>query len=242
MKHTYSFAGVPIRVTHAYDHITEASADYETAMPPELEVAVSQADIDRERTPNGSATPQKEIFPAAYWESLAFLRQASDAMAPLGVILFHGAAVAVDGRAYIFAAPSGTGKSTHISIWRELLGDRMTIINGDKPFIRKVNGEFRVFSSPWNGKENWGRKMDVPLAAICFLHRNETNEIRRITSGEAFRAAYRQCHRPADVEATRHVMLTMTEMINSCALYSLGCNMLPEAGKLSFETMTGGTL
>lgn len=241
MKHTYSFAGVPIEVTHAYDHITEAAADYETAVSPALTVSLAQADIDRERNLDSIAA-QSGSFPAAYWESLAFLRQASDAMAPLGVLLFHGAAVAVDGRAYIFAAPSGTGKSTHISIWRDLLGDRMTVINGDKPFIRKVNGVFRVFSSPWNGKENWGRKMDAPLEAICFLHRNETNEIRRITSREAFRAAYRQCHRPADVEATRHVMLTMTEMINSCALYSLGCNMLPEAGKLSFETMTGGSL
>lgn len=237
MKHTYSFAGVPIEVTYAYDYITDAAAAYETSETPVVRLEVTEADIDRERN-----RANKELFPAAYWESLAFLRQASDAMASHGAILFHGAAVAVDGRAYLFAAPSGTGKSTHISIWKSLLGDRMTIINGDKPFVRKVNGVFRVFSSPWNGKEGWGTKMDAPIEAICFLHRSATNEIEKIDSRDAFRVAYRQCHRPADVQATRHVMLTMTELINSCSLYSLGCNMLPEAGKLSFETMTGGAI
>ena len=237
MKHTYSFAGVPIEVTHTYDHITNAAAAYETDETPVLRLEVTEVDIDRERN-----RVHTELFPAAYWESLAFLRQATDAMAPYGVIMFHGAAVAVDGRAYLFAAPSGTGKSTHISIWKKLLGDRMTVINGDKPFVRKVDGVFRVYGSPWNGKEDWGTKMDAPIEAICFLHRSATNEIKKIDSRDAFRVAYRQCHRPADVQATRDITLTMTELINSCSLYSLGCNMLPEAGKLSFETMTGGTL
>ncbi len=237
MKHTYSFAGVPIEVMHTYDHITRASGDYETEESPVIRLSVTAADIDREKNRTNMG-----IFPAAYWESLAFLRQAADAMAPMGVLLFHGAAVCVDGRAYIFTAPSGTGKSTHISIWKKLLGDRVTVINGDKPFIRKVGGVYYAYGSPWQGKEDLGTNMAVPISAICFLHRSETNEIRKISSREAFRAAYRQCHKPTDVEATRQIMLTMTDLINNCSLYEFGCNMDPEAGKLSFETMTGGVV
>ncbi len=236
-KHTYSLAGVSVEVTHTHDGITRTSADYETAASPEIRLSITEADIARERAQDDTVS-----FPAAYWESLAFLRQVSDALANFDVFLFHGVAVEVDGYAYIFTAPSGTGKSTHAAIWGDLLGARMTVINGDKPFIRQANGAYCAYGSPWNGKERSGENISAPIRGICFLHRSEQNEIRKISAEEAFPLAYRQTYQPTDVEAARRVLLNMTEMLGSCALYDLGCNISPDAGKLSFETMTGGTL
>ena len=34
---------------------------------------------------------------------------------------------------------SGTGKSTHILLWRQRFGERGDIINGDKLFLRRLN-------------------------------------------------------------------------------------------------------
>lgn len=42
----------------------------------------------------------------------------------------------IDGKAYMFSAPSGTGKSTHAKLWRDCFGDRVTMINDDKPLIK----------------------------------------------------------------------------------------------------------
>ena len=67
-------------------------------------------------------------------------------------MLLHSSAVVVDGYAYLFSADSGTGKSTHTGLWKQHFGDRAYIINDDKPAIRKVDGEWYVFGTPWSGK------------------------------------------------------------------------------------------
>jgi serine kinase of HPr protein (carbohydrate metabolism regulator) len=54
--------------------------------------------------------------------------------------LFHGSAIAVDGVGYLFTAKSGTGKSTHARLWRELLGARAVMVNDDKPLLRVTEG------------------------------------------------------------------------------------------------------
>ena len=47
----------------------------------------------------------------------------------------YGAVVADDGSGYMFTAPSGTGKSIHVALWKKYF-ENAEIINGDKPFIR----------------------------------------------------------------------------------------------------------
>ena len=59
-------------------------------------------------------------------------------------MLMHCAAVSVDNEAYLFTAVSGTGKTTHINLWRKKFGDRFFVINGDKPIIRLIDGKFYV--------------------------------------------------------------------------------------------------
>ena len=56
------------------------------------------------------------------------------ALLPRDIFLMHGSALCMDDRAYIFTAPSGTGKSTHARLWREIYGDRVRMINDDKPY------------------------------------------------------------------------------------------------------------
>ena len=62
--------------------------------------------------------------------------------------LFHSALIEYEGRGYAFAAQSGTGKSTHIAIWQKVFGDRVRIINGDKPIFRYKDGRFIAYGTP----------------------------------------------------------------------------------------------
>ena len=57
-------------------------------------------------------------------------------------IMIHSSAVVMDGKAYLFTAPCGTGKSTHIALWKKAFGDSVHVVNGDKPIVREINGEF----------------------------------------------------------------------------------------------------
>jgi serine kinase of HPr protein (carbohydrate metabolism regulator) len=98
----------------------------------------------------------------------------------------HASAVEVDGKAYLFSANSGTGKSTHTRLWREVFGDRAVMVNDDKPFLRMTEGAVMVYGSPWNGKHGLGCNLSVPLKAVCILERGEENRIEKISAKQAF--------------------------------------------------------
>ena len=78
----------------------------------------------------------------------------------------------MDGEAYIFTAVSGTGKSTHAMLWREVFGERVRMINDDKPLIRITpEGKAVVYGTPWDGKHHLSKNSAFPLKAICWLTR-----------------------------------------------------------------------
>ena len=155
--------------------------------------------------------------------------------------LFHGSAVAVDGAAYLFTARSGTGKSTHTRLWREMLGDRAVMVNDDKPLIRLTEDGAVVYGTPWNGKHRLGTNISVPLKAVCILERAKQNTIRAITREEAFPMLIQQSYRPLDPAALAKTLSLVDRLSRTVSLYRLGCNMDPEAAELSYNIMKEAT-
>jgi len=99
----------------------------------------------------------------------------------------HGVAIEYDGKAYIFSAPSGTGKSTRAFLWQKYLGEnKVTIINGDKPILWFKDDAILACGSPWSGKEGLEKNVCVPLGGICLLHCSAANVIRSASSEEFF--------------------------------------------------------
>lgn len=117
------------------------------------------------------------------------------------VLLIHGSAICMDGRGYLFMAPSGTGKSTHTRLWRRAFGDRCFMVNDDKPFLRVNQDDVMVSGSPWSGKHRLDTNVSVPLRAIVILNRSEANRIARISPEAAFRCLYQQVYHPAQKTA-----------------------------------------
>lgn len=58
----------------------------------------------------------------------------------------------INNSAILFTAPSGTGKSTHTRMWQECFGERVTVINDDKPLIKINDSEAVIYGTPWCGK------------------------------------------------------------------------------------------
>ena len=52
-------------------------------------------------------------------------------------LMLHASAVVMDGYAYLFSAPCGTGKSTHTDMWKAAFGDAVVMLNDDKPALKK---------------------------------------------------------------------------------------------------------
>ena len=110
-------------------------------------------------------------------------------------MMLHSSAVTLDNRAYLFSAPGGTGKSTHTKLWQQNFGEAAQILNDDKPALRKVDGKWYAYGTPWSGKFSINQNRKVPLAGICFIKRGEQNTIRRLNQMEAFNRIVSQTRR-----------------------------------------------
>ncbi|MEI3133693.1 MAG: hypothetical protein V8S75_06300 [[Ruminococcus] torques] len=101
--------------------------------------------------------------------------------------MIHASAVEKEGKAYLFSAPSGTGKSTHAQLWRQTFkGEPIRIINDDKPAVCLQNGVFYACGTPFSGKTDKNENRKAPIQGLCMLHRGKTNKIQKITWGKLF--------------------------------------------------------
>ncbi len=118
-------------------------------------------------------------------EIVCLYRKIADQLPDFGRFVFHGAAISYGNSAYLFTAPSGTGKSTHIALWRKYLGDSVDIINGDKPILAPSDSGTVVYSSPWAGKEGWQQNISMPVKGVCLIERGTNNIVQKIRPEDA---------------------------------------------------------
>ena len=155
-------------------------------------------------------------------------------------LLMHGAAIEYGGNGYLFIAPSGTGKSTHIRLWRRTLGERVGIVNGDKPILHVDQKEILVCGTPWAGKEGWQRNVSVPLKGICLVKRGK-NAIRRVEFTAYAEEVLRQVYIPEDGDLRIRTIDLLGQVLTHVPLYELSCDMTEEAVQIAFEGLTGET-
>lgn len=108
------------------------------------------------------------------------------ATADRGTALFHAAVVSCEGRGYMFLGPSGTGKSTHASLWQRYIAGTQ-LVNDDNPVVRiGEDGAATVYGSPWSGKTPCYRNVHCPLGAIVLLSQAPYNKIQRLDGIHAY--------------------------------------------------------
>ena len=178
-------------------------------------------------------------FKDEYLETLAVYRKICDQMPERDTFLFHCSAIAVDGKAYLFTAPSGTGKSTHARLWREVFGDRAVMINDDKPLLRVTSDSLLVYGTPWDGKHRLSTNTVAPVAGICLLERGEENCVERIAKEDAFPRLLQQTYRPQSPVELMKTMELLDAVASNVPLCRLRCNMEPEAARVAYDMMSG---
>ena len=191
----YLIADVLFHMKSFYEFTPKMCKKYEScdsSVSPLFEIEVTKEEILAED--NG----QMGTFGEDYLESLALYRKLCEKMLEYDTYLMHCSAVAVDGNAYLFTAPSGTGKSTHTRLWREYFKDQAVMVNDDKPLIQATKEDIYVCGTPWSGKHNINTNVKVPIRGICVLRQGKENKIERISAVDAFAELYRQSYRPKD--------------------------------------------
>ena len=240
---TYKIADTVIEIRSVHKGIHIYCQDYRWDGPAEvvIETTAEEIDFEQEKSDRENALEGKkpEVFTKPYLETLAVYRKLADALMERDIFLFHGSAIAVDGRAVLFTAKSGTGKSTHTKLWREAFGDRAVMINDDKPLLKVNDTDVQVCGTPWDGKHRISTNCIVPLDAICILERGEKNEIEQISPKEALPMLLQQSHRSADPAVVGRMMQVISKMSSRVRFYRLRCNMDPEAAQVAYNGIFG---
>ena len=151
--------------------------------------------------------------------------------------MLHSSAVELDGKAYLFSAPSGTGKSTHTEQWLRLFGTRAGIINDDKPALRYLDGIFYACGTPWSGKNDISANICVPIQGICMLERSPHNFIEPLSPERAVFDLMNQTVRIPDEGCMDKLMTLLDHVIGNVPLWHMGCNISAEAAEMAYKAM-----
>ena len=221
----------------------ECFQDYSASGDCDLSATITVEDIAFERAKSIREAEVEGLPPRnysdAYLETIAIQRKITELLFDHDTLLFHGSVVAVDGRAYLFTAKSGTGKSTHTRFWREVFGDRAVMVNDDKPFLKITPDGVTAYGSPWNGKHGLGENISAPLAGICILERGAENEIHPISPREALPMVFQQSQRPRNRANLLKYMDLVDKLAQKTAFYRMACNMDPQAAVVAYTAMSG---
>ena len=225
-------AGFAIGVESLFETTGVYCREYWTDREPEFFVTVCREDLVQEQALLDAEADEEGLkrrkFSDMFLERSVIQRRVAENLARRDVLLMHGSTVAVDGRAYLFTAPCGTGKSTHTRLWREVFGDRAVMVNDDKPFLKLTEDAVLACGSPWTGKHGIGTNVCVPLGGICILSRGTENVIRPAVSEQVEEFLRSQCFPPQGLE----------KLLGRVRLWEMECTKDPEAAVTAFEAMS----
>lgn len=233
MHGIYEIAGVVVKINYNYNY-TETFLKkylYYGAEPFDVEIFITKEDVLFEK----SIIKNEDL---SVLEQSAILRKLVNVfLNDYNAVVFHGSSIKYKDKGFIFTAPSGTGKSTHTALLKELLKGDLSYINDDKPIIRVIGEDVLVYGSPWNGKHFLGENVKAKLKAICFLARGEENLIKKITPDKALKYLFKQTVSYSDIKSANSLLGVLSSIIDKVDFYVLYCTKDISAAKLSYEVM-----
>ena len=235
-------AGHTAAVTSLFESTPHQFSRYLTDRTPEFSIAVKAEDLRFEQEALDTEAREegfrRRAFTDPFLERAAVQRKFAEYLLQHRTLLLHGSTVAVDGKAYLFAARSGTGKSTHTRLWLEVFGSRAQMVNDDKPFLEITDWGVLAHGSPWSGKHGLDSNICVPLAGICLLERGPENIIAPASEAQMLPTLLHESYaplNPAMAEAYRELVKILARRV---PLWQMRCNKKPEAAVISHHAMS----
>lgn len=172
-------------------------------------------------------------------EEFAYATEFNREIIKYNAMLIHSSAIKYDKNAYLFAAESGVGKSTHTRLWQRAFGaDKVKIINDDKPVVRIIDGKCFAYGTPFDGGSKIANNDFAPLKAVAFIERGSNNSIREADKNEILKNLYLSTIRFIDKQTAAAMLSNFEYLINTVKFYILTCNMDISAAQLAFDAMT----
>ena len=155
--------------------------------------------------------------------------------------VLHAALLSYKGKGYAIVAPRGVGKTVHAGMWKKRFGEDVTIINGDKPILRRQSdGTYLAYGTPWCGKEGQGINASVPLYGICFLSRGIRDVVRPVTAKGYVDDIIHQVVFPTDTPSMIRGAHLLGDLIRTVPSIEADCTPTENAAELVLQAMEMG--
>ncbi len=170
-------------------------------------------------------------------ENFAFANMFNRRAIPFHTMLVHSSALVCGGKAYLFSADSGVGKSYHTRLWQQVYGDRVYVFNDDKPVVRLYDDRAVVCGTPFDGGSGIALNERHPLGAIVFLERGETNAVRVSDNREVIQKLYFQTAHIVSAATAEKMLDNFERLLHLTKFYVLTCNMEREAAETAYQAL-----
>lgn len=222
-----------VEIDNKYDYIMRKCSNYlyDGDRETDFFIKVTEEDIIAQK--NAS----EENFEDDYLEYISVYRKIADEILNYDAFVMHGTVIKVNEKGIMFTAVSGIGKTTHMLLWLKLLGDKLTIINGDKPIIRFFDGVPYAYGTPWCGKENLNTNDRVILSDICLIERGEVDEATLATQLDVFSHFIKQIYRPSKTELINKTFDLAGKLFKYSNLRRFKCRKSISAAKTAYKAI-----
>lgn len=141
-----------------------------------------------------------------------------------GAMLVHSSALVFDGKAYLFSADSGVGKSTHTKMWLKRFGSKAHILNDDKPVVKIKNEVPLCCGTPFDGGSGIANNETVPVGAIIFIERSDDNFVTIPDTNEIVQRLYKSTVKFVNKSDGMSLLSNLDNLIRHTKFYVLHCN------------------
>lgn len=139
-----------------------------------------------------------------------------------GTLFLHASQIAYNGKGILFAAPSGTGKTTQARLWQEFCGAE--IICNDRTLLRKHGGVWHTYGYPLDGSEPVRSGAVNRLGCVVLLEQGKENRVQRLSPGKAVGPLMRQAVMDCwSAEAREGVMNLLFSLLEDVPVFLLSC-------------------
>ena len=232
----YKIADLIVEMNPKYEESLKLAEPflYDGADPADITLTISYDRLE-ETAANPkclSTKPQLENF----FLSGAFNRKAIN----YGTMLIHSSALIYDGGAYLFSADSRVGKSTHTRLWLKAFGDKVHIMNDDKPVVKLLDNQAVAYGTPFDGGSGIALNEAYPLKAVIFIERGEENYVRIPETKEIIQKLYFQTAHMVGAKTADNMLKNFEKLLSLTKFYVLTCNMEISAAYTAFSMIING--
>lgn len=229
------FANFFVEINPLYDYTKKMIKYFETdEVPTSQVITLGEKFSDDDYKKYNSLHPEVPVDVA---EHIFLATELFRKILKYNAIMVHSSAIKYNDKCYLFSADSGVGKSTHTALWHKVYGDKVQIINDDKPIIRLENNKLIVYGSPFAGGTMKFQNDSAVLGAIVFLERSENNSIEELSPQKAMRYLFKETMRRIDKNKMNDSLNMINVILENCKFYKLKCNMDKSSAILSHDTI-----